>query len=635
MIGFERADLLGAFVKEFVAEKDWPTREKYFLAALDGTPTLSIPLSPKGRRGVTSPTHIEASYLPIRTATGVCGVAVLVKDVTTLVLARESLRRHSLAFENIFDALVITDSNGIILDVNDAFTKITQIDRDHVVGKPISIMHPPDDNGRIMGMIGEALQDKGRWQGDVPFIRSDGSMGMCESSIVILAGDDGTPIGTIGAHRDTTAHHEAQQRITKQQAQLDLAMLNARLGSWEIDLRTREFIFASPSCLANYGLPPDATITLAEFAAMVHPDDRAGILTAVENSIATGATYFHQYRLYWPDGSLHWISAHAHPVFSEDGVAESMIGVSQDVTADKDSQAALVESNRRIVDILESMTEAFVAYDREWRFAYVNPTAEKRMRRTREELLGKVMWDVLPGLSGTEFERQYYRAMYDRVPVEFTAYHPAIGMWLDVRVFPTEEGIAVHARDVDDRVRSEVEKAESIVRQRTFLRDVLASVTEGKLMLCDVEDDLPPPMTNIEPTIELSANGGLRDLRVEINRVADTLEFEDMRWRDLQTSACEAGMNAIVHAGGGLATISSTGSTIQVRVEDHGTGIDVSQLPRATLEKGYTTAGSFGHGMKMMLQTTDRLFLLTGPTGTIVVIEQDIEAPPTVPLAWL
>ncbi len=56
---------------------------------------------------------------------------------------------------------------------------------------------------------------------------------------------------------------------------------------------------------------------------------------------------------------------------------------------------------------------------------------------------------------------------------------------------------------------------------------------------------------------------------------------------------------------------------------DQGRGINVENLPRATLEKGYTTAGTLGHGMKMMLQTADRLWLLTGSTGTTLVLEQD------------
>ena len=61
---------------------------------------------------------------------------------------------------------------------------------------------------------------------------------------------------------------------------------------------------------------------------------------------------------------------------------------------------------------------------------------------------------------------------------------------------------------------------------------------------------------------------------------------------------------------------------VQVRISDQGEGIAVENLPRATLERGYSTKATLGHGMKMMLQTTDALWLLTGPTGTTVVLVQ-------------
>jgi sensor histidine kinase regulating citrate/malate metabolism len=63
-----------------------------------------------------------------------------------------------------------------------------------------------------------------------------------------------------------------------------------------------------------------------------------------------------------------------------------------------------------------------------------------------------------------------------------------------------------------------------------------------------------------------------------------------------------------------------------VWVEDQGTGIALEQLPRATLERGYSSGGTtpgFGHGFWMMWQIVDRLWLLTGAQGTTVVLEQD------------
>jgi len=161
--------------------------------------------------------------------------------------------------------------------------------------------------------------------------------------------------------------------------------------------------------------------------------------------------------------------------------------------------------------------------------------------------------------------------------------------------------------------------------QRGFLRDALASVTEGKLRLCDSPQDLPPHRDSFfGHPIFLTRQAGLSDLRCQALEAANLCRFAPERAHDLVTSVNEAGMNAIVHGGGGFARISfSPDGTVQVRVTDEGKGITMENLPRAALTRGFTTAGTLGHGLKMILQTTDRLWLLTGPTGTIVALEQD------------
>jgi anti-sigma regulatory factor (Ser/Thr protein kinase) len=127
--------------------------------------------------------------------------------------------------------------------------------------------------------------------------------------------------------------------------------------------------------------------------------------------------------------------------------------------------------------------------------------------------------------------------------------------------------------------------------------------------------------------LPLSRTGGIAALRGLAKQAALTQGFADTRWQDLITATSEAAMNAVVHGGGGQGQVCASADTVQVWIEDQGTGIDVAHLPQATLEKGYSSAGTLGHGMKMMLSTVDRLWLLTSSLGTTVVLEQDRLAP--------
>ena len=161
-------------------------------------------------------------------------------------------------------------------------------------------------------------------------------------------------------------------------------------------------------------------------------------------------------------------------------------------------------------------------------------------------------------------------------------------------------------------------------REHLFVRDVLASVTEGKLWLCALSADLPAPGHQVGETIALTPETGLYALRRLAESVAASAGHSAARQNDLMIAASEAGMNAIVHAGGGTGRVAvNAQGTVQVEIVDYGAGITLGNLPRAALERGFSTKATLGHGLKMLLETVDRLFLLTGPTGTTLVLEQD------------
>ncbi|MCW3061375.1 MAG: diguanylate cyclase [Capsulimonas sp.] len=182
---------------------------------------------------------------------------------------------------------------------------------------------------------------------------------------------------------------------------------------------------------------------------------------------------------------------------------------------------------------------------------------------------------------------------------------------------------------------AEARRALSIseARQQTLLRDVLASVTEGKLRLCSAAEELPESLTPFGEPVSLAERVGLRELRNLTQEAARAAGHTESRQSDIATAASEAAMNAMVHGGGGMAwVLVGENGTVRVRVEDHGSGIAMENLPKATLARGFSTKATLGHGLKMMLETSDRLYLLTGPGGTTVIVEQD-ENPPLP--AWL
>lgn len=87
--------------------------------------------------------------------------------------------------------------------------------------------------------------------------------------------------------------------------------------------------------------------------------------------------------------------------------------------------------NQRTMDVLESITDEFAAFDREWRYTYINERALSVIRRakgeelTREDLVGKSIWDIYPEAVSTQFYQKYHEALREQKTVHFEAYSPA------------------------------------------------------------------------------------------------------------------------------------------------------------------------------------------------------------------
>jgi PAS domain S-box-containing protein len=317
-----------------------------------------------------------------------------------------------------------------------------------------------------------------------------------------------------------------------------------------------------------------------------------------------------------------------------------------------DAEDALRESERRFRTLADSAPVLIWITDADGNYTYVNKTWLDFINKSGyagESAAASVHPDDAPNYTAVR-----EAAFAERRPFQ-TEYrlrrHDGEWRWVletgtpRVRADSEFVGFIGTCIDMSDRKRAELEretilrenealleeKAAIALQQRSLLKDILFSVTEGKLVLCHGADELPAPFGPPIETIALSEMA-LYSTRHAAEAVAMARGLSGDRITDFVTAVGEAGMNAVVHGGGGEAAIHGAEGCVQVWISDHGRGIDIAHLPRATLERGYTTASSLGHGFFIMLGCADKLYLLTGVGGTTIVLEQYAEAPTP---AWL
>lgn len=157
-------------------------------------------------------------------------------------------------------------------------------------------------------------------------------------------------------------------------------------------------------------------------------------------------------------------------------------------------RAAIEQTERQAMAeraaLLESITDAFYALDRECRFTYMNQRALDHFGETRNALLGRVIWDVFPVTRGSLFQQEYERALREQCSVAFETVSLLSNRWIEVRAYPTPQGLTVYFRDVTDRKRAEEQLREADERKNEFLavlahelRNPLAPLRNGLQIL--------------------------------------------------------------------------------------------------------------------------------------------------------
>lgn len=140
---------------------------------------------------------------------------------------------------------------------------------------------------------------------------------------------------------DVTQRHDAEDRLrvseslareNVQRVQLALAA-GAIIGTWNWDLRTDRFT-VDEGFARGFGLDPALgreRLSLEQIITSVHPEDRPGLISAIDQVIARGGAYAHQYRVRRADGRYYWIEANGRVDHTPEGIALSFPGVLIDV----------------------------------------------------------------------------------------------------------------------------------------------------------------------------------------------------------------------------------------------------------------------------------------------------------------
>jgi len=187
-------------------------------------------------------------------------------------------------------------------------------------------------------------------------------------------------------------------------------------------------------------------------------------------------------------------------VRSESGAPAGILEINRDVTERMRTQEQLLEAHRRTTAILESLSDGFNVFDRQWRYTYVNATAARMVHKRPEELLGKSVWELWPHAADSPFGVAYRRSVAENVPVQVEAFYPEpLNRWFEVRCYPSPEGLSLFFADTTERKRAEE-------KLRATVRELEAALAERTVLLKEIHHRVKNNLAVISSLLSMKAD---------------------------------------------------------------------------------------------------------------------------------
>lgn len=267
------------------------------------------------------------------------------------VSLRTSEERFHAAAEASLDSLFLLkslrDAAGNIvdfelLDMNLRAERQLEMSRTLAIGKTFFELIPHGAIAAFREQYAQVVKSKTPWEGEFPYDAQGKERKWFREQVVAVG--DGIAISL----RDITAWKNAGDRLRESEARLRLAMEAARMGAWQWDLANDRLSLSEGMGLL-FGVASGAgPQNSGELLKAVHPGDRGIVASALTRDRTPGAPRQLEFRVVWPDGSIHWLASHSNVIGDTTGLADQVVGVAMDVTQRKQAGIALERALRAL-----------------------------------------------------------------------------------------------------------------------------------------------------------------------------------------------------------------------------------------------------------------------------------------------
>jgi len=376
----------------------------------------------------------------------------LLDELSERKLAEEKLQENENFLKEIIqsmsDGFSILDKNGIHIDVNFAFRKMTGFSKEDLIGVgPPHPYWPEEEYENIQKAFVKTSQ--GDFQSfELVFKKKNGERFPVLVNPSQIKDEKGNVISSFASIVDITKRKQAEQKMADALEMASNAEKAANLGSWSWVLSSNKVEYSDNMCRLHGIEPSEFESTFEQAGSFQHPEDKTYISNQIELMLKQKKSRLFEYRIITPAGELKWVEGTNQLLFDEKGEIREIVGTVQDLTDKKKVEEALKESEEKLNALFSSLTEMVVMHELvlndsgeaiDYRIIDCNKVFTEFTGIPKEDAVGKLASEVYQA-DPPPYLEDYAKVGLSGDAHEFTSFHPSLNKHLMISAVSPQIG---------------------------------------------------------------------------------------------------------------------------------------------------------------------------------------------------
>jgi PAS domain S-box-containing protein len=319
----------------------------------------------------------------------------------------QSLTKHSLAFENISDAVVLTDTDGKITEWSPSAERLFKFKKGEILGKKIQdapfIHHSQGLEKSVQKAFFEPLDDEVKYNSEIEFIKKEGEKGIAELNVVKLKDLTGAIIGTLRVIRDITQKKKVERALRTSENYLK-AIFDNTIQSFILLDREFKILTFNKKAYDFIGELTGKKIRSGELLTDFWYQNEIKKFVHVSAMALAGEYVKYEEYVENPIGAHNWLEINFLPVYDHENNLTSVCFTALDISERKHAELELASSEARFRSLVQNSSDIVTVLDSKGRITYTSESTERMLGYKSENLINQPLENLVLAEEQSKFK---------------------------------------------------------------------------------------------------------------------------------------------------------------------------------------------------------------------------------------